>query len=650
MKLLDKKIVFNLTLAVMVIGGLVFTLGFGISLYLARQEVAKEANMKLERDIAYVQSYMDGQLQRVEDVAYTLANSQFCGYVRNDKGSVSNDHNTALNGNNSSASNSNGTGSDTKSPASSQQGVAHSQEASGSSAASTPMSLPTEEEVFKLLEQFLNANPQLCGAAIGFEPNIYPHTKGKYGFAAYVTKVSGTLERLRLGEIHEYHEKEWYREAAKTGAPYWSRPFRETSQHKVVTCYSLPLHNANKQVIGVLACDINTDDFRKTCNKISPYPHTEVTVVDRDFCFVCHSDTSYLLKNVSEVGNYHTYKSDDSMRVKMENMQSGNYLVNEGTSSEAMFHFTPIKRTGWTVSIECPTSEVFSGVQRMKRDTTLIAIGSILVMIICFVWLFMHLQKITIGKASIENELKVASQIQMGMVPKIYPAFPDIAELDVYGFVKPAKSVGGDLYDYFVRDNKLFFCIGDVSGKGIPASLFMTVIIALLRNVSRNLNSPSEIIQSINDTVSQNNEYCMFCTMFVGVLDLQTGQLDYCNGGHNNPVLRRIKTDGSIEVSIMDTISNISVGMMEGMEFIGESTTLQHGEAIFLYTDGVTEAENETHQLFGDDALLTALAEARKQNVRSAKGFVEHMNTAVAKHAGNAEQSDDITMVMVEYK
>ncbi|MBQ0023083.1 MAG: SpoIIE family protein phosphatase [Prevotellaceae bacterium] len=608
MKLLDKNIVLNLALAVMVIGGLVFTLGFGICLYLARQEVTKEADMKIERDIAFVQSYMDGQLQRVEDVAYTLLSTKFGGSKRN----VDGDGFVAID--------------------------------------PRTFELPSEEEVFRLLEQFLDANPQICGAAIGFEPAVYPNTKGEYGFAAYVTNVSGKMERLRLGEMHDYRKKEWYLEAAKSNKSYWSRPFRETSMNKVVTCYSLPLHGYGDRLVGVLACDINTADFRKKCNEIAPYPHAEVTVVDREFRFVCHSDTSFLLKKVNEVGEYGSYKTDDSMRVKMENMQGGNYLVNEGTHSEAFFHFCPIKRAGWTVSIECPSSEVYSGVERMKRDTTLIAIGSILIMLVCFIWQFRHLQKITISKASIENELKVASNIQMGMVPKIYPAFPECNQLDVYGFLKPAKSVGGDLYDYFIRDNRLFFCIGDVSGKGIPASLFMTVIIALLRNVSQSLDNPADILKSINDTVSKGNEYCMFCTMFVGVLDLNTGRLDYCNGGHNNPFIRRVAADGSVDVEMMDTHANISVGMMEGMDFIGEETYLKQGEAIFLYTDGVTEAEDENHNLFGDENTHKSLAEARKGGARSVKEFIDSVYQSVAKHAGNAEQSDDITMLMVEYK
>lgn len=608
MKILDKKIVFNLALVVLIVGSIVFTLGFGICLYIARQEVTKEANAKMQRDVAFVQNYMDGQLQRVEDVAYTVASSKFGASKRNadGKGFVSIDPKT--------------------------------------------FTLPSEEEVFMLLEQFLDANPQICGVAIGFEPSVYPNTKGEYGFAAYVTNVSGKKERLRLGEMHDYRQKEWYHEAAASNEAYWSRPFRETSMQKVVTCFSLPLHGYNNRLVGVLACDINTDNFRKECNAISPYPNAEVTVVDREFRFVCHSDTSLLLKRVNEVDTYKSYKTDDSMRIKMENLQSGNYLVNEGTNKEAFFHFCPIKRTGWTVSIECPSSEIYSGVERMKRDTTLIAIGSILVMLVCFIWFFRHLQKITISKASIESELSVAAKVQMGLVPKIYPAFPENKDLDVYGFIKPAKSIGGDLYDYFIRDDKLFFCIGDVSGKGIPASLFMTVIIALLRNVGQNLDKPADIIRSINNTISKNNEYCMFCTMFVGVLDLKTGHLDYCNGGHNSPIMRRVMENGEVKVDMMNTNTNISVGMMEDMDFIGEETQLSHGDAIFLYTDGVTEAENIDHQQFGEENTLKSLANARKNGARTAKDFIESVYRSVAKYAGEAEQSDDITMLVVEYK
>lgn len=607
-KILGLRAYIDLALVVILVAGLVYSLGFGISLYIARQEVTAEVNSKVQRDMEFVNNYVDGQLQRVEDVAYTLLCSKFGASNRDADGDalILIDPKT--------------------------------------------FRLPDEEEVFLELERFLDMNPHVCGVAIGFENFVYPNTKGEYGFAAYVTNVSGSNERLYLGQIHDFHQKEWYKEAAQQNRSYWSRPFRETRLDKVVTCYSIPLHGNGGRLVGVLACDIDTEAFRQKCDEASPFPGSEVTIVDREFRFVCHPDSSLIMKRVGEVEKYVGYRSDDSIKEAITSQHSGHFTVTTDDQSESFFFVSPVKRNGWTISIECPKDEVFGGVNRMKRDTTLIAIISILFMLVAMIWIFRRLQKLTISKTGIESELKVASSIQMGMVPKLYPAFPERKELDVCGFLKPAKSVGGDLYDYLVRDEKLFFCIGDVSGKGIPASLFMTVIVALFRNISLHTDQPSEILSSLNDTLAKGNEYSMFCTMFVGVLDLKSGVLNYCNAGHNAPVIRRLKSDRSVDVHYMEEKHNIAVGLFDGFPFEAETTLLKPGEAIFLYTDGVTEAEDIDHHLFGEDATLAALSDARRHHVHTAKGFVEAMYHSVEKHALGAEQSDDITMLVVEYK
>lgn len=607
-KILGLRVALNLTLAIMLIGGLAMTLGFGSCLYLARQEVQKETDYKVQQDIAYIQSYVDNQLQRVEDVAYTLLSSKFGSTERDEKGNayVVIDPKT--------------------------------------------FSIPSEDDVFLLLNQFLSANPYICGVAIGFEPFLYTDTKGQYGFAAYVTNVSGKNEELRLGEIHDFRQKEWYKMAADTDKPYWSRPFRETSRGKVVACFSVPLHGLGGRQIGVMALDIDTEQFRQKCAEIAPFPGAEVSMVDHEFRFISHPDTTYLLRTVAEVGAYDSYISDDSMKTKMLNHETGHSLVNKGTQSEAMFYFTSLPRTGWTVSIECPKDDIFKGVERMKRDTTLIAIGCILLMVVCLVAIFRRVQEVTMKKAGMESELKIASAIQMGMIPKLYPAFPERKELDLCGFLKPAKDVGGDLYDYFIRDEKLFFCIGDVSGKGVPASLYMAVIRSLFRNVSLHVDDPSEIVSSLNTALSEGNTHNMFCTLFLGVLDLKTGHMDFCNAGHNAPIIRRLEEDGKVNVHFTQPKANLAIGVFEGFPFVKQETVLKPGEAIFLYTDGVTEAENLYKGLFGDEATLEALAAARSHNMRTAKEFIDYMYGVLERYAQGAEQSDDITMVVVEYK
>ncbi len=598
----------DLSVVIILIGSIVLFFGFGSMIYLARQEVSEQTDQTVQQAVTIVQNYVDDQLQRVEDVGYTLLSGKFGHTTRDDSSN----------------------GFVTIDP--------------------TKFSIPSEDEVFDLLEQFLNANPHICGIAIGFEPYLYTNTKGQYGFAAYVTNVSGQNERLRLGEIHDFRQKEWYESAAASNSPYWSRPFAETSHGEIVACYSIPLHGIGDRLIGVLALDINTASFRDKCNGVAPIPGAEVALVDREFNFISHPNADYLLKNIADVDQYTTYQSSDGPRAKRLGHESGHSLVNKGTKEEAMFYFAPINRTGWTISIECPSSEIFRGVRNMKRTTTLIGLFSILFMLICYLFLFRRIQSVTMSKAGIERDLTIASHIQMGMLPKLYPAFPDRSEIDVYGLLKPAKTVGGDLYDYFIRDEKFFFCIGDVSGKGVPASLFMAVIRALFRNVSLHTDDPSEILSSLNTALSEGNTHNMFCTMFLGVLDLRTGHLDYCNAGHNAPVVRRAKNDGTVDVFFAEIKVNIAVGVFEGFPYEKQETTLNPGDAIFLYTDGVTEAENHSKKLFGDDALLKALSTARSHGARSTKEFADSVYQIVKAYADGAEQSDDITMCVVEYK
>lgn len=607
-KILGFKVLANLTLIVLLVGGLVYTLGFGICLYLARQEVTRESSEKVELAINCIQEYVDGQLQRVEDVAYTLLSSTFGKSTRDAEGNVF----------------------VTIDPTHFQQ--------------------PTEEQVYQYLEQFLNANPHICGAAIGFENFLYQDTKGEFGFAAYVTNVSGSIERLNLGEIHDFHQREWYANAATNNKPYWSRPFRETSMGKVVTCFSVPLHGYNNRIVGVLAVDINTENFREECAKSAPFPNAEVAIVDREFRFVSHPDSNCILRSIHETGIYDSYQADDSMRIKMMNGESGHYTVNAGTDHEALFSFAPIERTGWMVSIESPREDLYGGVERMKRDTTIIAVVSILLMILCFIIFFRRLQQVSLDKAGMERELRIASAIQMGMLPKLYPAFPDRPELDVYGFLKPAKSVGGDLYDYFIRDNKFFCCIGDVSGKGVPASLFMAVVRSLFRNVSLHEDNPAKILSQLNDALSEGNDHNMFCTMFLGVMDLKTGHVDFCNAGHNAPIIRQLGEEGKLNVRFTHPKVNLAVGVFPDFPYEKEEIVLKPGEAIFLYTDGVTEAENTSKNLFGDEATLNALFDARTHGCRTSKEFVDHVFTHIQSYAEGTEQSDDITMLVVEYK
>ena len=252
-----------------------------------------------------------------------------------------------------------------------------------------------------------------------------------------------------------------------------------------------------------------------------------------------------------------------------------------------------------------------------------------------------ELKTTTAAKASIENELKIAHGIQMSMLPKTYPAFPNRDDIDIFGQVMPAKAVGGDLYDFFIRDEKLFFCIGDVSGKGVPASLVMAVTRSLFRNIAAHTAEPHQMVMGINELLCDNNETNMFVTLFVGVLDLASGLLDYSNAGHDMPLL--LTESG---VTLLSCDPNIPAGVMSGWDYTCQQIQLQSGTTIFLYTDGLNEAEDVNHQQFGMDRVL--------MTANSADGcpqsLIAAMTLAVQKFVGEAEQSDDLTLFAIQTK
>ena len=251
------------------------------------------------------------------------------------------------------------------------------------------------------------------------------------------------------------------------------------------------------------------------------------------------------------------------------------------------------------------------------------------------------LEATTKAKERIDSELRIAHSIQEGMVPRTFPAFPDRNDIDLYASMTPAKEVGGDLYDYFILppslrdgDERLCFCIGDVSGKGVPSAMFMSVVVNLFRIVAKEGKTPAQIATKVNEAVAADNENSMFATMFIGEIDLRTGVMEYCNCGHNPPVV------GGQFLKMPET--NAPIGLWPGLEFVGHTVEGMKGKMLLLYTDGVTEAENMDQKQTGDDWLIDILKDHPMDNARAT---VDSILDEVAKHVGSAEPSDDITLL-----
>ena len=279
-----------------------------------------------------------------------------------------------------------------------------------------------------------------------------------------------------------------------------------------------------------------------------------------------------------------------------------------------------------------------------KMFIALLVFGLLMIIFLMFraVRNMKHLRDVTAANDRLENELKIANSIQMAMIPKIFPPYPERKDLDVYACMTPAKEVGGDLYDFYIRDEKLYFCIGDVSGKGVPASLVMAVTRSMFRTVSAHEKSPQRIVTYMNDSMADMNENNMFVTFFTGVLDLTSGHLRYCNAGHNAPVV--INADGgAVKLKV---VPNLPLGVMPGMIFREQETDMACNSGIFLYTDGLNEAENDGKALFGEERMMECLGGGGNLG---AEALIKAMMGRVEAFTGDNEQSDDLTMLCIRY-
>jgi sigma-B regulation protein RsbU (phosphoserine phosphatase) len=351
--------------------------------------------------------------------------------------------------------------------------------------------------------------------------------------------------------------------------------------------------------------------------------------------------------------------------------------------------YKPLGKTGCSMAIVCPESDIFGGFDRLRRTVMAIVCVGLLLMLYFFIRIITRelsplrrlareaetiasgqfdtqlpnfertdeigqlsqsfgnmqqslvryieeLKDTTAQKASIESELNVANSIQMSMLPNV---FPDREGLDMYASMTPAKEVGGDLYGYLLKDDNLYFCLGDVSGKGVPASLFMAQVTRLFRTLANQQLSPSDICTHMNDALSgDENPTNMFVTLFVGMVDLTSGHLSFCNAGHNPPVIG----GGEHHGDFLEMKPNFPIGVLPGLEFEGEEIESIKGRALFIYTDGLNEAENREHEQFGDERLLDIL---RNTHFDSARQVIETLAAEVEKHRDGADPNDDLTMM-----
>jgi len=486
---------------------------------------------------------------------------------------------------------------------------------------------PTIGEIYKVLDQFMRANTTVTGACIGFEPEIYKEY-GDSSVAPFVrrsTENDTVYEWLDLPKMNsQFREKDWYKTTKEMGIARWSPPYRDV-MGAVITTFCIPVYSENGDYIGTVAMDMNLNVFSNQLKEeIKPYRGSEVMVIGPNNMFLVHPDQGCVLNcSIESIEKFEKEKAEENATLFYHSMDSD----------------------GMIVAISCPNNEIFKDLDSLLDRMLRFSGWGLLLIEIIALMTFSQVKRLVESKTSIEGELKIASNIQMSMLPMMFPAFPERNDLDLCASLKPAKSVGGDLYDYVIRKNSeghdtLVFAVGDVSGKGVPASLLMAVVCSLFRDMALKTTDPKIIATDINNCVSERNEYNMFCTMFIGSLDLETGRLSYCNAGHNQPVTIR---NGKAE--FLEVIPNMPLGSFRGFEYESEELVMNREDILYVYTDGVTEAENMIHNEYSDEKLLDVLSKLDKKTTAE---ILHGVSESVAQFAGKADQSDDITMLAVK--
>ena len=562
--------------------------------------------------------------------------------------------------------------------------------------------LGNDKRLYFAQENLLTLNPNIIGSAVAYNP-AYGPKKGQ-PFSPYAYRDSMGIHMKQLtDEKYDYQHQEWYEEPMEQGKGTWSEPYVDKGGGEIpMITYSLPLINNEGDIYAIHTADISLDWLSDLMREMDNNYNEEFFLNDSDNpaysfiishegTFIVHPEQSYVLsKNIQDF-----FKEKGSAPVVMSGSHNTTTrLFIDNNNKYNVLFYSSIQRTDWTMGVMVPLINIIKPVLYIVGILLVIMIlGLIVVALMCRgvikritkplrrfadsadeiskgnfqaelpkikskdemlrlrnsfetmqTSLVRQIEETKImneEKGRLEGELHTARHIQMSMLPKTFPPFPERDDLDIYGLLAPAKEVGGDLYDFYIRDEKLFFCIGDVSGKGVPASLVMAVTRSLFRSTSSHENRPSRIINIINDAIARDNESNMFVTFFLGILDLPTGRLRYCNAGHNAPI--SIKQD---KVGFLQVIPNIPIGVLTDFQFEEQETWLPHGAAIFLFTDGLNEAENNNHEQFGDGRILAVEQDAYNL---SAQEQIDKMTQAVKMHVNGAEQNDDMTMLSIKY-
>jgi len=560
-----------------------------------------------------------------------------------------------------------------------------------------------KKELLQFLKITVENNPEIYGSAITFEP--YAFDKKLSAFAPYFYKENGKTRLKNLQDIfqHNYFISDWYQIPKELDRPVWSEPyFDEGAGNIMMATYSVPFHkdvNGNRQFMGVVTADVSLEWLREMILSIKILKTGYAFLISKNGTVITHYNKELIMNET--IFSVAERRGDALLREigrKMIRGESGFVPFRSIVRGRPCWmYYTPVPSSGWAIGVIYPKDELTEDIIHLNRTVIFLGIAGILLLSVAVILntrsitrqliemseaaerigagdldielppvksgdevgkltaafhymktslkeYIRQLTETTAAKERIESELKIASEIQMGILPKKFPPFPDRTEFDIFATIKPAKEIGGDFYDFFFIDqNLLCFVIADVSGKGIPAALFMAVTRTFIKAIATPGIAPGELLTKVNEELCIGNDSNMFVTIFCGILDTKTGEILYTNAGHNPPLI----IQKGKQIIWLEGERNIFVGAMEQVNYKTYRIVLNPGDVLFMYTDGITEAMNENEEQFTNERLEKDLIALQDKPIQE---IVDRIMEKVVSFAHGVSQSDDITMMVMEFK
>ncbi len=557
----------------------------------------------------------------------------------------------------------------------------------------------SQEGLNQLLRDIVTHNPEIFGAAIALNPKL---TDEAHGFAPYFYYREGVVTYTNLADKdRRYWEHAWYHDAVVAGTPVWVEPYFDEDGAKVLmTTFSVPVFHfdkhGNRALYAVVTADVALTGLHRYLRQLQLGESGFGMLISKAGIVLSTKNSDSILHHYLDAIS--TPADRSVWQRSFEAALQGETLVFPikcpGEFGECSVQLSTLQTTGWPVGIVYSQSEVLAPLRAFEIKAAFIGLSTLLLMAIT-VGLVTHrltrplvalakasdliatgdlsaplprvdgkdevaqlvqsframrrdlksyiedLEQVTADKARLEGEMAAAKQIQMSMLPQGGEAREETPDYVLWAKIRPAKAVGGDLYSFYqVSENKLSIAVGDVSDKGVPAALFMARATSHMKQFEKALESPAKGMALLNNALEQDNDSCMFVTLFFGVLNLHTLELCFSSAGHTPPSLLR---DGISTILTQET--GPALGLKENMSYPENTLILAPGDRLAIYTDGIDEAFNERAEMYGIERLNDKLQQSGGESIAAAGAGIFQ---SVEDFAGNTPQSDDITLMLLD--